>query len=119
MTPCSCTAVERLGYVRRGPHRVIEVKLLFTPQPIPERLSLDVGLGVVEAAVCLPGVMERQDVRICSDYCRPSALTCWACSTFRSEWDRTYDGSHDRSCSSARPGRSSRIDAPVPPTDTT
>ena len=43
---------------------VLDGELLLTLQPIPERLTLDVGHDVVEEPIGLTTVVQGQDVRV-------------------------------------------------------
>ncbi len=56
---------ERICDLAGDLHRVLDGQLLLAVEPIPERLTLDVGHDVVEETVGLPAVMQPEDVRVC------------------------------------------------------
>jgi hypothetical protein len=55
---------ERVGHLARDPHGLFDAELLLAVDPAPERLALDVRHHIVEEAVRLPRVVEREDVRV-------------------------------------------------------
>ena len=56
--------VERVGDLARDPHRVVDRELLLAVEPVAERLALDERHDVVEEAVGLARVEQREDVRM-------------------------------------------------------
>ena len=48
------------GYLKR----VVQGELLFTIEPVAERLALDIGHNVIEESLRLARVVQRQDVRM-------------------------------------------------------
>ena len=63
-TPRAVGVGERLGDVAEEPHRVGDRQLAAPGQPVAERLALDVRHDVVEEAVGLARVEQRQDVGV-------------------------------------------------------
>jgi hypothetical protein len=53
---------ERLRHIGGDPDRFLHRELDLAPEPVAEALALDVGHHVIEEAVGLARVVERQDV---------------------------------------------------------
>ena len=62
--PMAVGVVERSGHLGGDPHRLGDGQLLLPSQPVTERLPLHEWHHVVDGAVDLPGVVQRQDVRM-------------------------------------------------------
>jgi hypothetical protein len=55
---------KRIGHFPDNPQGIVEWELLFSIQPIPQRLPFDIRHDIVEEPVRLAGVEQRQDVRV-------------------------------------------------------
>ena len=62
--PLAVGVVERPGDGTGEFHRLVDAELLLAVQLGPERLALDVGHDVEQHAAGVPGVVEREDVRM-------------------------------------------------------
>ena len=62
--PVAVRVVQRVGHLGGDPHRLVDAELRLAVQLVADRLALDVGHDVVEEAVGLARVEQRQDVRV-------------------------------------------------------
>ena len=56
--------LKRLRYVGGDPDSLVHGKLMFSVELLPEALPLHIGHHVKQEPVCIPGVVEWQDVRV-------------------------------------------------------
>ncbi len=56
--------VQRVGHLGRDPHRLLDPQLLLAVQLVAQRLALDVGHDVVEEAIGLARIEQREDVGV-------------------------------------------------------
>jgi hypothetical protein len=56
--------VQGVGHFRRDLHRLLDPQLVLAIEPGAERFALDIGHDVIEEAVGLTGIEQRQDVRV-------------------------------------------------------
>jgi hypothetical protein len=65
MDDAACVRVgERVGDILSDPNRVLERELLLAGDPLAQGVSFDVRHHVVQMAVGLAGIVEREDVRV-------------------------------------------------------
>ena len=64
MTPCAVRVVERRADLLREADRVLHRELMLAREAVAQRLAFDEGHHVEEESVGLPGVEQRQDVRM-------------------------------------------------------